>query len=155
MLLQTDESWFLPGCFQRCSCLGQNRIECEETSCTGAEACELQEGEYGCHALDRETCSVSGDPHYTSFDRALHHFQGSCSYTLSQPCNASSGLPDFSVVTENERRGNNQRVSYVRAVHVSVGQRHITLAKGRRVTVRTHQRGLSTGPFSIDQLLQY
>ncbi|KAK6478052.1 zonadhesin-like [Huso huso] len=131
----TDESWFLPGCFQRCSCLGQNRIECEETSCTGAEVCELQEGEYGCHALDRETCSVSGDPHYASFDRALHHFQGSCSYTLSQPCNASSGSPDFSVVTENERRGNNQRVSYVRAVHVSVGQRHITLAKGRRVTV--------------------
>uniref|UniRef100_A0A8C4S3B0 Zonadhesin n=1 Tax=Erpetoichthys calabaricus TaxID=27687 RepID=A0A8C4S3B0_ERPCA len=111
-----NESWYLPGCMKRCTCLGQNIIHCESTSCTAMEKCELLDGMYGY----RQTCSASGDPHYTTYDRATHHFQGSCSYILSQPCQASSFIPYFSVETENERRGNNQHVSYVRAVRVNV-----------------------------------
>ncbi|XP_051780732.1 zonadhesin, like [Erpetoichthys calabaricus] len=130
-----NESWYLPGCMKRCTCLGQNIIHCESTSCTAMEKCELLDGMYGCYTSDRQTCSASGDPHYTTYDRATHHFQGSCSYILSQPCQASSFIPYFSVETENERRGNNQHVSYVRAVRVNVYGQQVILGKGREIMV--------------------
>ncbi|KAH1187891.1 hypothetical protein KIL84_017899 [Mauremys mutica] len=45
---------------------------------------------------------------------------GTCSYTLTRTCNASAGLPGFSVEAANEHRGASTRVSYVRAVAVEV-----------------------------------
>ncbi|MFT7810023.1 zonadhesin-like [Arapaima gigas] len=130
-----NESWYLEGCTQRCVCRGEGLIECHNASCGPAESCHLQDGEYGCHATDHGICSVSGDPHYTTFDKKIHHFQGSCSYTLVQPCNVTSGLPYFSVDTQNEHRGSIKYVSYVRAVIVKVQGTKIILSKGRRVQV--------------------
>ncbi|KPP67350.1 zonadhesin-like [Scleropages formosus] len=128
-----NESWYLESCTQHCVCQGKGLIECHNTSCGPAESCNLQDGEYGCHALDRGICSVSGDPHYTTFDKKVHHFQGSCSYTLTQPCNITSGLPYFSIYTQNEHRGSSKHVSYVRAVTVKVHGTEIILSKGRQV----------------------
>ncbi|MBN3306969.1 ZAN protein, partial [Amia calva] len=130
-----NESWYLPGCGQHCVCQGEGVIRCQNTSCLLTESCQLQDGEYGCQGLDSATCSATGDPHYTSYDGRVHHFQGACTYTLSKACNVSSGLPYFSVETENEHRGNSQTVSYVRAVRVNVYQRAIILGKGRQVQV--------------------
>ncbi|XP_069042968.1 zonadhesin, like [Lepisosteus oculatus] len=143
-----DESWYLPGCTQRCVCQGEGVIHCDNSSCSQMEICQLQNGQYGCQGLDRATCSATGDPHYTTYDGKVHHFQGSCSYTLSQPCNASSHLPYFSVVTENEHRGNNKHVSYVKAVRVRVHQHTIAMSKGRRVQVDGVQM---TPPVFLDQ----
>lgn len=86
--------------------------------------------------LDTAICSVSGDPHYTSFDKKVHHFMGACSYTLTKPCNETSGLPYFSVETQNEHRDNNKKVSYVRSVIIHVYDMKLILGKGRKVQVK-------------------
>lgn len=80
-------------------------------------------------------CSVYGDPHYTTFDNRNHNYMGACSYTLTKLCNASSDLPYFTVATQNEHRGSNKKVSYVKAVLVTVKGVSVVLGKGRRVQV--------------------
>ncbi|KAJ8338240.1 hypothetical protein SKAU_G00372060 [Synaphobranchus kaupii] len=143
-----NESWYLDGCTHRCVCRGEGVIECHNTTCAPNQACQLQDGEYGCHALGRGTCSASGDPHYTSFDKKVHHYQGSCSYTLTKPCNVTSGLPYFSVDTQNEHRRSNKDVSYVRAVTVNVQGSEIRLSKERKVQVNGVRVHLPVSPAS-------
>lgn len=86
----------------------------------------------------RAICSASGDPHYNTFDQKVHHFMGTCTYTLSKVCNASTGLLPFAVSTTNEHRGSNTKVSYVKSVHVEVYDNQISLLKNRKVNVRTN-----------------
>ncbi|XP_057711322.1 zonadhesin, like isoform X4 [Corythoichthys intestinalis] len=131
------DDWYLEGCEQRCMCQGGGTIQCSNSSCkAGTEICQLHDGEYKCRPLGNGICSVSGDPHYTTFDKRTHHYMGACSYTLTKPCNgSSSGLPYFSVDTQNERRGSNKKVSYVRAVVVQVDGVTVILGKGRTVQV--------------------
>lgn len=61
---------------------------------------------------------------------------GACSYTLSKPCNASSDMPYFTVDTQNEHRGSNKKISYVRAVMINVNGVTVIFGKGRTVQVR-------------------
>lgn len=84
-------------------------------------------------------CSASGDPHYTTYDQQTHHYMGACSYTLTKPCNASSDLPYFTVDTQNEHRGSNKKVSYIRAVVINVNGVTVILGKGRTVQVLIKQ----------------
>ncbi|KFQ64136.1 IgGFc-binding protein, partial [Phaethon lepturus] len=81
------------------------------------------------------TCVVEGDPHYHTFDKQLHHFMGTCTYTLSKLCESNSSLPYFNVEVANEHRGGNTRVSYVQYVDVDVAGQRIRLGKGGVVTV--------------------
>ncbi|XP_051755695.1 zonadhesin, like isoform X34 [Ctenopharyngodon idella] len=130
-----NESWYLEGCTQKCTCEGGGTIQCYNTSCLPTESCQIQDGDYICKPLGTGICSVSGDPHYTSFDGKTHHFMGACSYTLTKPCNETSGLPYFSVETQNEHRDNNKKVSYVRSVIINVHDTTVILGKGRKVQV--------------------
>lgn len=83
-----------------------------------------------------ESCLVSGDPHYYTFDKQTHHFMGNCTYTLSRLCERnSSRLPYFNVEASNEHRGGNTHVSYVESVDVDVLGIRVTLGKGGRVKV--------------------
>ena len=51
--------------------------------------------------------TISGDPHYQSFDGRNLAYQGRCSYTVTKVCDefrGESGLQYFSVNAENEQR---------------------------------------------------
>ncbi|CAN9509807.1 unnamed protein product [Ophioblennius macclurei] len=130
------DDWYLKGCEQKCECLGGGLIQCQNTTCKPmTESCQLHEGEYDCRPVGSGICSASGDPHYNTFDKHTHHYMGACSYTLTKPCNASSDMPYFTVDTQNEHRGSNKKVSYVRAVVVNVNGVTFTLGQGRKVQV--------------------
>ncbi|TMS02031.1 Zonadhesin [Larimichthys crocea] len=130
------DDWYLEGCGQKCVCQNGGLIQCHNTSCKPTtESCQLHDGEFECRPLGNGVCSVSGDPHYTTFDKHTHHYMGACSYTLTKPCNVSSNLPYFTVDTQNEHRGSNKKVSYVRAVVINVSGVTVILGKGRTVQV--------------------
>ncbi|XP_053116834.1 zonadhesin [Hemicordylus capensis] len=130
------ESWMGNGdCTQRCLCASRGNISCEEWSCSPVQECRPAEGLLGCQDAARETCTISGDPHYTTYDGRLFHFMGTCTYLLSAVCNATTGLPAFRVEATNEHRGANYKVSYVKSVSVEVYGARIVLLKGRRVTL--------------------
>uniref|UniRef100_A0A3B3YA39 VWFD domain-containing protein n=1 Tax=Poecilia mexicana TaxID=48701 RepID=A0A3B3YA39_9TELE len=47
------------------------------------QTCTIRDGHLGCYDA-MSTCTVWGDPHYVTFDGALAHFQGSCSYIITE-----------------------------------------------------------------------
>nr|XP_023969614.2 zonadhesin-like [Chrysemys picta bellii] len=139
------EVWYNMDCSEKCTCQGQDDIRCQAARCQPQELCQQQDGEYGCYPTGSGVCVAAGDPHYTTFDGRLFHFMGTCSYTLTQTCNASAGLPGFSVEATNEHRGASTQVSYVRAVAVEVFGHRVALLKGRRVTVDGQRVTLPVG----------
>lgn len=86
------------------------------------------------------TCTVSGDPHYLTFDGTLHHFTGTCSYILTRPCQSRSLENYFIVSATNEFRSGNLEASYVRSVHLHIFNLRISLIKGHKVMVRASAR---------------
>ncbi|KAB0398213.1 hypothetical protein E2I00_014911 [Balaenoptera physalus] len=140
------ERWFKPGCRQLCICEGSNRTRCVQWRCQAQEVCGRQDGIYGCHAQGSATCTVSGDPHYLTFDGALHHFMGTCTYTLTRPCWLRSPENDFIVSATNEFRGGNLEASYVKAVQVQVFNLRISMIKGRKVVLDGRRVALPVWP---------
>ncbi|XP_041604447.1 zonadhesin [Vulpes lagopus] len=143
--LKVGEQWFKPGCRELCACEGKNRIHCRHWKCQSQEVCAQYNGTYGCHARDSATCAVSGDPHYLTFDGALHHFMGTCAYILTQPCQPTS-LENFTVSTTSEFRSGNLEASYVRAVNVQVFNLKISLIKGYKVMLNGRRVALPLWP---------
>uniref|UniRef100_A0A3B4VL89 VWFD domain-containing protein n=1 Tax=Seriola dumerili TaxID=41447 RepID=A0A3B4VL89_SERDU len=84
--------------------------------------------QFTCQTVQRRTCTISGDPHYYTFDGTLFHFQGTCTYVLSEQC--GRGLPYYRVEGKNEHRGSTH-VSWTRLVKVYVYNETIELVKGR------------------------
>ncbi|XP_059753041.1 zonadhesin [Balaenoptera ricei] len=143
---KVGERWFKPGCRQLCICEGSNRTRCVQWRCQAQEVCGRQDGIYGCHAQGSATCTVSGDPHYLTFDGALHHFMGTCTYTLTQPCWLGSPENYFVVSATNEFRGGNLEASYVKAVQVQVFNLRISMIKGRKVVLDGRRVALPVWP---------
>ncbi|XP_072266263.1 IgGFc-binding protein-like [Pyxicephalus adspersus] len=81
------------------------------------------------------SCEVSGDPHYYTFDNQVHHFMGTCTYTLSKLCEVDGHLAEFNVEAANEHRGGNTKVSYISYVNIDIYGYRITLEKNRNVKV--------------------
>ncbi|XP_037596321.1 zonadhesin [Cebus imitator] len=143
---KAGEQWYKPGCKELCVCESNNRIRCQPWRCKSQEFCGQQDGVYGCHAQGAATCMASGDPHYLTFDGALHHFMGTCTYVLTRPCWSRSQDNYFVVSATNENRGGNVEVSYIKAVHVAVFDLSISLLRGRKVLLNGHQVALPVWP---------
>ncbi|XP_045318246.1 zonadhesin [Leopardus geoffroyi] len=143
---KVGERWFKPGCRQLCTCESNNKIHCTQWRCQAQEVCRQQDGIYGCHALGAATCTVSGDPHYLTFDGALHHFMGTCSYILTRPCQSRSLENYFIVSATNEFRSGNLEASYVRSVHLHIFNLRISLIKGHKVMLNGRRVALPVWP---------
>ncbi|XP_077196889.1 IgGFc-binding protein-like [Paroedura picta] len=130
-----DLLW-LPGCTQRCSCDAPSSFRCLPAICPPGQQCAVKDGKLGCWDL-LATCSVSGDPHYFTFDGAVAHFQGNCAYEISKTDPSSSGF-SFRVVGVN-KHFQNRWVSFLYRVEMwlSFGyfSSHIVLEQGRDVLV--------------------
>ncbi|KAJ1132105.1 hypothetical protein NDU88_010434 [Pleurodeles waltl] len=109
-----DFIW-LSGCSKRCSCDSTGNFRCINGSCAQGQECAVKNGKLGCQS-PWAICTVTGDPHYHTFDGTVANFMGTCAYEISQGSRSSSGFY-YRVVAEN-RRYQNPRVSFVYRVTV-------------------------------------
>ncbi|XP_077204093.1 IgGFc-binding protein-like isoform X4 [Paroedura picta] len=126
------EHFVTEDCASRCVCLTNGSMECVAMECGPEEACKVLDGRRGCHPASSATCHVYGDPHYSTFDGRLHHFQGGCNYTLVGTCHGRS--PAFRISARNEHRGNPSWTA-LHSVALSLEGLHISLQKGRAVYI--------------------
>nr|XP_046181870.1 IgGFc-binding protein-like [Oncorhynchus gorbuscha] len=120
-------------CQEECTCNG--KVNCVKFSCGPHETCEVKNGVRDCQAVGKGVCTISGDPHYKTFDNSLYDFQGTCTYTAAQGCYLEgTRLNPFSVVVENEKwyaMSNNPKVSVAKLVAVEVYGNTLVLRKNQ------------------------
>ncbi|KAK0680827.1 FCGBP protein, partial [Pygoscelis papua] len=81
-----SENPALENCTRQCRCEANGQMVCSPLSCGEDEVCKIQNGQRGCYTASTALCHIYGDPHYSTFDGKLHHFQGSCNYTVVTGC---------------------------------------------------------------------
>ncbi|XP_054031516.1 IgGFc-binding protein [Dryobates pubescens] len=119
-------------CSRQCRCAANGQMVCSALSCAEDEVCKIQNGQRGCYPASTAVCHIYGDPHYSTFDGKLHHFQGSCNYTVVTGCDSSS--VGFSLTTRNEHRGS-QSWTALNSVALSMEGLHIALLKNKAVYI--------------------
>ncbi|XP_069011698.1 alpha-tectorin-like [Embiotoca jacksoni] len=151
-----DESFWTEGCSFRCECHAANDLRCSPASCTPAQQCTVREGQLGCFDT-MSTCTVWGDPHYITFDGALAHFQGTCSYIMTESVSHRTNETQFSVVATNNHRGNN-RVSFVSAVDIDLLNElehvRVRIGPNKRVMVNGRKVSLPTAAGTLAQVMK-
>lgn len=130
--LQEGESSVNENCTRRCQCEANGHMVCSALACGEDEVCKIQDGQRGCYPASTAICHIYGDPHYSTFDGKLHHFQGSCNYTVVTGCGNSS--VGFSVTTRNKHRGS-QSWTALNSVALSLNGLHIALRQHNAVYV--------------------
>uniref|UniRef100_A0A8C6Y191 VWFD domain-containing protein n=1 Tax=Naja naja TaxID=35670 RepID=A0A8C6Y191_NAJNA len=108
--MEVGDLLWLSDCTKRCSCENSSTFHCIPASCNPGQQCAIQDGKLGCKN-QLSTCTISGDPHYFTFDGAIAHFQGSCAYEISKTPNSSLDF-SFRVVATN-KNFRNPRVSFI------------------------------------------
>uniref|UniRef100_A0A3Q3BEZ5 VWFD domain-containing protein n=1 Tax=Kryptolebias marmoratus TaxID=37003 RepID=A0A3Q3BEZ5_KRYMA len=137
-----DSFWTDSTCTQKCTCTRAG-LQCSNEPCSFSQICQTTSFQYSCQTVPRRTCTISGDPHYYTFDNKVFHFQGTCTYVLSEQC--QYGLPYYRVEGKNEHRGST-RVSWTRLVKVFVYNETIELVKGHNGEVNGN---FAATPFSL------
>ncbi|XP_049329888.1 alpha-tectorin-like isoform X9 [Astyanax mexicanus] len=141
---QGTSFWTDSSCWERCTCTRRG-LQCSSQPCTYSQACRPAALEYSCQNVQRQTCTISGDPHYYTFDNQIFHFQGTCTYVLSEAC--GDGLPYYRIEGKNEHRGST-RVSWTRLVRVFVYDEELELVKDHQYEAKVNGSFAST-PFSL------
>ncbi|TDG98066.1 hypothetical protein EPR50_G00214120 [Perca flavescens] len=139
-----DSFWSDSTCAQKCTCTSEG-LECHSEPCSFSQICQPSAFQFSCQTVQRRACTISGDPHYYTFDNTVFHFQGTCTYVLSEQC--GNGLPYYRVEGKNEHRGSTQ-VSWTRLVKVYVNNETIELVKGRRGEAKVNGNFAAT-PISL------
>ncbi|XP_062386154.1 IgGFc-binding protein-like [Sardina pilchardus] len=120
-------------CEEECTCDGT--VECKKFSCGPNEMCVVKNGVRACHPVGVGICSISGDPHYNTFDNLTYTFQGTCTYSAAKTFNIEgTHLQPFSVVVENEKwygESRDPNVSVAKAVIVEVYGQKLVLRKNQ------------------------
>ncbi|KAM6899098.1 alpha-tectorin-like [Lycodopsis pacificus] len=139
-----DTFWSDSTCAKKCTCTSAG-LQCHNQRCSFSQICQPTAFQFTCQTVQRGTCTIS-DPHYYTFDNKVFHFQGTCTYVLSEQC--GRGLPYYRVEGKNEHRGST-RVSWTRLVKAFVYNETIELVKGRRGALKVN--GIFTHtPFSLN-----
>uniref|UniRef100_A0A8C3VAB6 VWFD domain-containing protein n=1 Tax=Catharus ustulatus TaxID=91951 RepID=A0A8C3VAB6_CATUS len=137
------ESFVNENCTRQCRCEAKGQMVCSALSCGEDEVCKIQDGQRGCYPASTAICHIYGDPHYSTFDGKLHHFQGSCNYTVVTGCDNSS--VGFSVTTRNKHRGS-QSWTALDSVALSLQGLHIVLRQHKAVYVNSALVSLPASP---------
>ncbi|XP_066413022.1 IgGFc-binding protein-like [Molothrus aeneus] len=137
------ESFVNENCTRRCRCEGKGQMVCSALSCGEDEVCKIQDGQRGCYPASTAVCHIYGDPHYSTFDGKLHHFQGSCNYTVVTGCDNSS--VGFTVTTRNKHRGS-QSWTALNSVALSLKGLHIALREHKAVYINGAVVSLPASP---------
>ncbi|KAG7278197.1 hypothetical protein CRUP_002159 [Coryphaenoides rupestris] len=120
------------GCKKPCQ---EGWVQCYEFSCGPHEKCEVKNGIRLCQPVGKGVCSISGDPHYNTFDKGTYDFQGTCTYTAAEACHLSgTRLPAFSVAVENEKwyaMTSDPKVSVAKLLSVTVYGNTLILRKNQ------------------------
>ncbi|XP_043935264.1 LOW QUALITY PROTEIN: IgGFc-binding protein-like [Protopterus annectens] len=150
-------------CKEKWTCSPVGGLVSEPNTCQDDEICKTVDGVVGCYNKDpckgfvcreKEKCVVKndkpecvpegdsngwiwGDPHYHTFDGYNYDFQGTCTYTVLKTCGNDTSLPQFTINTKNDNRGNTA-VSYVRQVDIYVFQYKISIMKFENGKVRVN-----------------
>lgn len=91
-----------------------------------------------CQPVGNATCTITGDPHYKTFDNQYYDFQGTCTYTAAKSCHLEgSRLKTFSVAVENEKwtRTDMPNLSVAKLVAVEVYGYTLVLRRNQLNTV--------------------
>nr|XP_051692058.1 IgGFc-binding protein [Oryctolagus cuniculus] len=136
---QVGDLVWMSRCTRRCSCDAPGHFRCSPARCPAGEICAVRGGRLGCQS-PLGTCVVTGDPHYFTFDGAITHFQGTCTYRLVHSCGPEPvpGGVSFSVEASN-RNFRSHLVSFLYRVEVRLSSpgltAHVILERGQQVQV--------------------
>lgn len=137
------DSWLTDKCAEKCTCQQGGKVTCNDHNCNPNTVCSLDnDGELYCKPTQFKRCTISGDPHYRTFDGFTHHYQGPYTYVLAQGHNVENvNLEMFKVRGKNIRRGGNRRVSFLDQMFITVYgmdvrflQKRTVLVNGERVS---------------------
>lgn len=111
------------------------QASCQEFSCGPYETCNVTNGVRSCQPTGQATCTISGDPHYNTFDNVTYNFMGTCTYTVAEGCHLDgTHLNPFTVAVENEKwydMSDDPQVSVAKLVAVTVYDTTVVLRRNQ------------------------
>ncbi|XP_071946555.1 IgGFc-binding protein-like isoform X2 [Antedon mediterranea] len=141
---KSGQQWIDNTCKQTCTCNG-GVVNCNEYSCDSNAECSVRNGVRGCYCQagfegDGQTCTrgpgyctVWGDPHYITFDKARYDFQGECEYTVVDKCDNRTDIEDFTISGINRKNQPSAGVSLMREVTLHYKQHKYNLGQDGQI----------------------